>query len=139
VEIWNRFFLTLWWKSFFKHDVPQHRKDRNLSRKRTTSLIRRLNHNGEIVDRSWLCFSSSQTCVRCFNCRLMRADTTKCAHFFIRKGKGSFHWKHALERSFLFLFFIRKGKGSFHWKHALERASIIVAYRCHDYRCHDYI
>jgi len=38
---------------------PQHRKDRNLSRKCTTSLIRRYNHNGEVVDRTWLCISPS--------------------------------------------------------------------------------
>jgi len=36
-----------------------------------TSLIRPQNHNGEVVDRSWLCFSSSQTCIYCFTCRLM--------------------------------------------------------------------
>jgi len=42
---------------FLEHDIPQHRKDRNFSRKCTTSLIRRQNHNGEVVDRSWLCFS----------------------------------------------------------------------------------
>ena len=83
-------------KLFLKHYVPQHRKDRNLSRKCTTSLIRRQNHNGEVVDRSWLCFSPSQTCVKCLTCRLMCADTTKCAHFLIRKG--IFDWKHALER-----------------------------------------
>jgi len=55
---WNtkQVFLTLWWKSFFKHDVPQHRKERNLSRQYTTSFIRRQNYNGEVVDRSWLCF-----------------------------------------------------------------------------------
>jgi len=34
----------------------------------TTCLIRRQNHNGEIVERSRLCFSQSQTCVYCFNC-----------------------------------------------------------------------
>jgi len=34
--------------------------------------------------------------VKCFTCRLMCADTTKCAHFRIRKG--IFDWKHALER-----------------------------------------
>jgi len=96
VEIWSRFFLILWWKSFFKRDVPQHRNDRNLSRKCTTSFVRRQNHNGEVVDRSWLCFSPSQTCVKCFTCRLMCADTTKCAHFLIRKGICD--WKQALER-----------------------------------------
>ena len=83
-------------KPFFKSDVSQHRKDRNLSRKCTTSLIRRQNHNGEVLDRRWLCFSPAQTCVKCFTCRLMCADTIKCAHFLIRKG--IFDWKHALER-----------------------------------------
>ena len=80
---------------FLKHDVPQHRKDRNSSRKCTTNLIRRQNHNAEVVERSWLCFSPSQSCVPCFTCRLMCADTTKCAHFLIRKGICD--WKHAEE------------------------------------------
>jgi len=48
-------------------------------------LIRRQNLNGEVIDRSWLCFSPSQTCVKCFTYRLMCADTT-------------FDWKQALER-----------------------------------------
>jgi len=34
-----------------------------------TSLIRRQNNNGEVVDRSWLCFSPSQTCIHCLACR----------------------------------------------------------------------
>jgi len=72
-------------KSFLKHDVPQHRKDRNLSQKCTSSLIGGQNHNGEVVHRSWPCFSLSQTFAKCFTCRLMCADTTKCAHFLIRK------------------------------------------------------
>ena len=75
--------------------VPQHRRDRNLLRKCTINLIPHQNHNGEVVDRSWLCFSPSQTCVKCFTCRLMCADMTKCTHFHIRKG--IFDWKHALE------------------------------------------
>jgi len=61
-----------------------------------TCLIRRQNHNGEVVDRSRLCSSPSQTCVYCFNCRLMFPHTTKGAHFVIRKG--IFEWKHALDR-----------------------------------------
>ena len=89
-EYWLKYETGSFWhcdeKPLFKHDVPQHRKHRNLSRKCTTSLVRRQNHNGEVVDRSWLCFSLSPTCVECFTCRLMSADTTKCAHFLIRKG-----------------------------------------------------
>ena len=82
-------------KLFLKQDVPQHRKDRSLSRKCTTNVIWCQNHNTEVVERSWLCFSPSQNCVHCFMCRLMCADTTKCAHFLIRKG--SCDWKHAEE------------------------------------------
>jgi len=47
-------------KLFFKHDVPQHRKDRNSSQKWTTNLIRRQNYNAEVVERSWLRFSPAQ-------------------------------------------------------------------------------
>jgi len=35
-----------------------------------SSFICRQNHNGEVVDRNWLCFTPSQTCVYCFTCRL---------------------------------------------------------------------
>ena len=98
-EYWLKYQTGSFWhcneKSFLKH-VPQHIKDKNLSRKCTTSLIRRQNHNSEVVDRSWLCFSPSQACVKCFTCRLMCADTSKCAHFLIRKG--IYDWKHAPER-----------------------------------------
>ena len=83
-------------KLFLNHVDPQHRKDRNSSRNCTASFIRRQNHNGEVVNRSWLCFSPSQACAYCFNCRLICADTTKCAHFLMRKGLCD--WKHALER-----------------------------------------
>ena len=60
---------------FWNMMFQQHNKDRNLSRKCTTSLIHRQSHNGEVLDRNWLCFSPSQTCVKCFSCRLMSADT----------------------------------------------------------------
>jgi len=38
---------------FLKHDVQQHRKDRNSSRKFTTNLIRRQNRSAECIERSW--------------------------------------------------------------------------------------
>jgi len=44
-------------KLFLKRDIPQHRKDRHSSLKCNTNLIRRQNHNAEVVERSWLCFS----------------------------------------------------------------------------------
>jgi len=94
-EYWLKYETGSFWhcdeKSFSKH-----RNGRNLSRKCTTSLIRRQNHNGEVVDRTWLCFAPSQTCVKFFTCRLMCADTIKCAHVLIRKGR--FDCKHCLER-----------------------------------------
>ena len=58
-------------KVVLKQDVPQHRKDRNLSRKCATNLIRHQNHNSEVAEKSWLCFSPSQTSVYCFTYRLM--------------------------------------------------------------------
>jgi len=74
-----------------KDNVPQHRKDRNVSQKCTAYVLfvaRTL--NGEVVDRSWLCFCPSQTCVKCFTYRLMRADTTKCASLLeIESSTGS--------------------------------------------------
>ena len=82
-------------KLFLKHDVQKHRKDRKSSRKCTTNLVRRRNYNAEFVERSWLSFSPSQTCVYCFTCRLMSADATNCAHFLIRKQLCD--WKHAEE------------------------------------------
>jgi len=33
----------------------------------------RQNHNGEVVNKSWLCFSLSQTCVKCSTWRRMCA------------------------------------------------------------------
>ena len=92
VEIWNRFFLTLWWKVIFKTWCSTTQKERNLSRKCTTSLIRRQNHNGEVVDRSWLCFSPSQTCVNCFNWQTDVRGYDQYAHFVVCD------WKQALER-----------------------------------------
>jgi len=100
LEYWLKYETGSFWhcdeKPFLEHDVPQHRKDRNFSRKCATSFICCQNNNGEVVDRSWLYFSFSQTCVKCFTCRLMCVVTTKYAHFLIRKR--IFNWKHALER-----------------------------------------
>ena len=83
-------------KSYFQTMSIHNTEKANSSRKRTASFICHKNHNGEVVDRSWLCFSRSQTCIYCFTCRLMCVVTTKCAHFLIRKGTCD--WNHALER-----------------------------------------
>ena len=82
-------------KSFSKQDVPQHREDKNFHGNDHNSYSSPESQWLMIVDTSWLCFSP-QTCVKCFTCRLMWADATKCAHFLFRKGIC--HWKHPLER-----------------------------------------
>jgi len=41
-------FLTLWWKVIFERWCSTTQKDRSLSRKCTTKLIRRQNHKGEV-------------------------------------------------------------------------------------------
>ena len=101
-EFWLKYETGSFWhcdeKSFLNHDDPQHRKDRSLSRKCTTSLIRRQNYNGEVFDRSWLCFPPSQTCVKCLTCALMCADTNKWAFPHWKRNLWQFDWKHALER-----------------------------------------
>ena len=93
-------------KLFLKHNIPQHRKERNSSRTCTTNLMRRQNNSAEVVERIWLCFSP-QTCVYCFTCSLMCADT-KYVHVFIRKGFCD-------------------------WKHAEEPRAFNRTQRCHDY------
>jgi len=99
-EYWLKCETSFFWdcdeNSFLKHVVLQHRNDRNMSQKCTTSPIRRRKHNCEVVDRNWLCFSPSQTCVKCLTCRLMYEDTTKCAHFLT--SKGIFDWQHGFDR-----------------------------------------
>jgi len=90
---WNRFSLTLRRNVIFKPWCSTTQK-RNSSRNSTTSLIRRQNHNGEVVDRSWFCFPFSQVYVYSFTCRLMCAATIKRAHFLV--GKGFCDWSTLL-------------------------------------------
>jgi len=75
-------------EKLLKHHVPQHEKDRNSSRKCTTNFICGQNHNAKSLKEAGG-FSLSQTCVYCFTCRLMCADTTECAHFLIRKESAT--------------------------------------------------
>ena len=97
VEIWNRFFLTLWWKVIFNTWCPTTQKRQKfVAEKYHKPYSSPEPQWRSIVDTRWLCFSPSQTCVKCFTSRLICADTTKCVHFLIRKGV--FDWKHALER-----------------------------------------
>jgi len=98
-EYWLKCETGSFWhcneKSFLKHDVPQYRKYKNLSRKCITSLIHRQNHTQYLteagfvflLDKHVLNVSLLDWCARI---RL------QCAHFLIRKG--IFDWKHALKR-----------------------------------------
>jgi len=78
---------------FLNHDVQQHREDRNSSRK-GTSLFRLQNHNGEVVDRRWLCIHKVMFIVA-LN-RMMCACRLNVRISSL--GKGFYDWKHALER-----------------------------------------
>ena len=82
-------------KSLSKHDVLQHRKDRNFHGNVPQVLfVARTTMAKWLMEAGFAFFF--QKLVKCFACRLMCADTTECAHFFI--GKGIFDRKHALER-----------------------------------------
>ena len=96
IEIWNRFFLTLWWKVIFETWCSTTQKRQKLVTEMYHKSHSSPEHNGEVFDRSWLCFSPSQTCVNVpLVDYIMCAVTTKCAHFLF--GKGIFDWNHALE------------------------------------------
>jgi len=101
IDLWdlcpaNRFFLTLWWKVIFKTWCSTTQKRQKL----VTEMYHKSYSSPQPQWRSsWqklALFSLSQTCVKCLTCRLMCANTTKCAHFLIKKG--IFDWKHVLER-----------------------------------------
>ena len=94
VEIWNRFFLKLWWKVVFETRCFTAQKRQKL-----------------VTDMCYKSYSSPQPQWRsswqklalvlsftnlCFTCGLMYADTTKWVPFLITKE--IFDWNHALER-----------------------------------------
>lgn len=81
---------------FAQHSVKQSRTDRDIPRICSSSLFRRQNHNGEVANRNWLCFSPVNGRVFCFTCRLMCSDALHSQSLLI--GSGICNWKHALER-----------------------------------------
>jgi len=81
---------------FAQHSVQQSRTGRNIPRICSSSLFRRQNHNGEVVNRNWLCFSPGNGRVFCFTCRLMCSDALQSQSLLI--GSGFCNWKHANER-----------------------------------------
>ncbi|XP_031345831.1 zinc finger MYM-type protein 1-like [Photinus pyralis] len=56
------------------------------------SMFKRRSHNGEMIERSWLCFSPSNGRVYCFACKLLSSADTQ----FSRDGYCD--WKHASSR-----------------------------------------
>jgi len=63
-------------------------------RKCTPAMFERRNRNGEVVKRSWLCFSPSNGRVYCFFCKLM--GSRGAGSQFVRDGFCD--WKHATDR-----------------------------------------
>ena len=64
---------------FDKYSVKQHRKGMEYIRKCSEGLFVKQNRNGEMINRSWLCFSISKGSVFCFTCRLMRSSYDQCS------------------------------------------------------------
>ena len=62
------------------------------TRRCTPSTFERHNQNGEIVNRSWLCFSPTNGRVYCYVCKLLSASRTQFTH------GGFCDWKHASDR-----------------------------------------
>ena len=79
---------------FSAHSAQQNRNDVSGSRMCTLSLFRRRNHNGEVITRTWLCFSPSNGRVYCFTCRLMKLDT-EISESSQLSFHGFYDWKHA--------------------------------------------
>ena len=62
------------------------------TRRCTPSMFERHNQNGEIVNRSWLCFSPTNGRIYCYVCKLLSASHTQFTH------GGFCDWKHASDR-----------------------------------------
>jgi len=58
----------------------------------TSHMFHRRSKNGEIVNRSWLCFSPSEGTVYCYVCKLMSAPSSQLTH------GGYSDWRHASSR-----------------------------------------
>ena len=64
----------------------------SVSRKCTPAMFERRNRNGEVVKRSWLCFSPANGRVYCFFCKLMGGMRSQFTY------DGFCDWKHASHR-----------------------------------------
>ncbi|XP_065664704.1 uncharacterized protein LOC136086337 [Hydra vulgaris] len=66
--------------------------DVKFTRKCNKSLFERKTANGEIIKRSWLCFSPLKSSIFCFVCKLMSKTRSQFTH------DGFYDWKHANNR-----------------------------------------
>jgi len=101
-EYWLKYETGSFWhcdeKSFFKHNVPQHRRQK---------LVTEMYHKFYSSPKprwwsSWqqlALFPPSQTCIYCVTCRLrVCADATNLRDSLLVIRKGILDWKHTLER-----------------------------------------
>jgi len=70
---------------FLKHDVPQHRKTETHHGNAPRILFGARTTTTKSLKEAGFVFLL-HTFVYCLKCTLMSAETTKCAHFLIRKG-----------------------------------------------------
>jgi len=97
-EYWLKYEAGSFWncdeKTFLKHDVPQHKRQKLVTDMYHKSYSLREPQWRSIWQKLTLFLSLTNLC---FTCGLMWADSTKWVHFLIIR-KGIFDWKHALER-----------------------------------------
>ena len=79
---------------FTQKSVRVHAGNESSARICTAQMFYRQNKNGEIVNRSWLCFSPSEGTVYCYVCKLMSAMTSSSQ---LTHG-GYSDWHHASPR-----------------------------------------
>ena len=79
---------------FLDHSYRQFRNDRDAPRICTKGLFSRQNHNGEVVDRKWFCFSLRKGHVFCFTFRLMCSDAESSTYSELTSS-GLSDWKNA--------------------------------------------
>lgn len=79
-------------KLFELKSSKQHVTGQTWHRRCTIGMFERRNRNGEVVKRSWLCFSPADGRVYCFFCKLMAVSSTQLTE------NGYCDWKHASSR-----------------------------------------
>ena len=118
-------------KSYFKNMTSHNTGKTETCHRNVPQVIRGQNHNGEVVDRSWLCFSLSQICVKCFTCRLMCADATNWNLRLDHALERLRSHEHSMEHTAATIIFSRRCNCSL-WRIDTELASQVI--QCEQYR-----